>query len=123
MRGTLDIFEHTRRRNSSVSPDIKLLCFWKEAVSSIKTKNGFWLGAGVGFLGYLIQKTSEGELSSIYNLLLESLAFGLFAGVLFWLGTSALSGRGHADIANSEKEKIRPEPNKEKVMGNDKNET
>lgn len=92
-------------------------------MSSSKTKNGFWLGAGVGFLGYLLQKASEEESSSIYNLLLESLAFGLFAGVLFWLGTSALSGRGQADITNSEKETISPEPNKEKVIGNDKNET
>ncbi|WP_218352261.1 hypothetical protein [Alteromonas lipotrueiana] len=91
-------------------------------MSSSKTKSGFRLGAAIGFLGYLIQKTSEGESSSIYFLLLESLSFSLFTGALFWFGTTALSGKGHADIANSEKETINPEPNKEKVIGKDNKE-
>ena len=91
----------------------------------MKARNGLYLGFVVGFLGYLIQATSGSEIlkPSISAILFEPFAFGAFSGVLFWLGTLALSGRGHADIANAEDEPVKRAQTNEKIIGNDSKET
>ncbi|ASP49781.1 hypothetical protein B5D82_19590 [Cognaticolwellia beringensis] len=70
-----------------------------------KRRNGFYIGAAVGFLGYLIQETtgSNPNALAITDLLFESFLFAIVSGVLFLLGFSALAGRGHADSINSQK--------------------
>ena len=42
----------------------------------------------------------------IVELLIDSFTFSLVSGCIFFLGVSALAGRGHADNINSEKRDI-----------------
>ncbi|WP_124917000.1 hypothetical protein [Alteromonas flava] len=88
-------------------------------------RNGFYIGVVFGFFGYLIQVTYSEDVSAnnIAPVLFESFAFSLFSGVLFGLGTSALSGRGHADMANADDEPFKRVQTSEKVVDNDGKET
>ena len=83
----------------------------------MKRRTGFYIGYAVGFLSYLIQKSSENNVNdlSLTELLLESAVFAIFSGGLLLLGVSALAGRGHADNVNSQKYngEIRGKLNKE----------
>jgi len=70
-----------------------------------KTRNGFYIGAAIGFLGYLIQATTgvtPKELD-ITELLFDSFIFSMVSGCIIFLGVSSLAGRGHADNINSQK--------------------
>ena len=82
-----------------------------------KRRNGFYIGAAVGFLGYLIQETTGANPNTIAisDLLFESFLFSIVSGILFLLGFSALAGRGSADNINSEKRdtEIRAKVNQE----------
>ena len=70
-----------------------------------KSRNGFYVGAAIGFLGYLIQATSGANPNEldISELLLDCFIFSILSGCLIFLGVSSLAGRGHADNINSQK--------------------
>ncbi|MEI8640649.1 hypothetical protein P4S68_04170 [Pseudoalteromonas sp. Hal099] len=69
-----------------------------------KSRNGFYIGAAIGFFGYMIQATNGADPKQlgIVELLIDSFTFSLVSGCIFFLGVSALAGRGHADNINSE---------------------
>ncbi len=89
-------------------------------MNSKNKSNGFYLGVVIGFFGYLIQVTYSENVTTnnVIAVLFESFVFSLFSGALFWLGTSALSGRGHADIENADDEPVKRVQTNEKVVGN-----
>lgn len=83
----------------------------------MKRRSGFYIGFAVGFMGYMVQKSSGKTIIDLSptELLFESFVFALFSGGLLLLGVSALAGRGHADNVNSQKYdgEIRGKLNKE----------
>ncbi|RUO42195.1 hypothetical protein CWE22_08630 [Pseudidiomarina aestuarii] len=82
----------------------------------MKRANGFYFGSVIGFLSYLINESFivQDKISGILSVLIESLFFGLFVGILMMFGLSALAGRAHSDTnCSSDFADLKPNPKKE----------
>ena len=105
-----------------ILPLNRALCLPRVQVKINKSRNGFYIGAAIGFFGYIIQATNGADPKQlgIVELLIDSFTLSLVSGCIFFLGVSALAGRGHTDNINSEKHdiEIRAKLNNEVVTHN-----